>query len=264
MSSLADIPNENKCKQMLYEITHDGLVTCGCGNRIIWKMANNYGWCKACRSKHSPKGSCWLSGTKLSCRKIFLLAFYFIHRQSPGSAISATGLSYTTIKRWYGLFREHLPVEPTNTKLSGIIEVDEAYFGKKRYSNQVIVIGAIERDTRYLKLQIIADTERESLEQFIEDNIQIGSLVVTDCNPGYIELPLLGYEHEFWNHSKGHFAGTNHIEQVWSAMKRYMRKLYGCIPTRDLKLILNEWMIRHGRPNMFNSPEELLRVIVRY
>jgi hypothetical protein len=180
-----------------------------------------------------------------------------------------TGLSYPTIRRWYRRFREHLPPDDVNCKLSGIVEVDEAYFGKKRFNNQVIVLGAIERlpnpttGQRLLKLEIAPNTERESLEPFIGRHIETGSLVVTDCNPSYSEIVLLGFDHEYWNHSKGHYAGTNHIEQNWSAMKRYMRKLYGSIPTKNIQLILSEWMARHNRPELFNSPEGYLRGCVR-
>jgi transposase-like protein len=143
-------------------------------------------------------------------------------------------------------------------------QFSEAYFGKRRYGHQVIVIGAIERfvdpitQTRRLKLRIIPDTEQDSLEKFLEDTVERDSLVMTDCHMGYNDIEWLGYLHETWNHSKGHFAGTNHIEQNWSAMKRYMRKLYGSVPTKEIQLILDEWMARHNQPELFQSPEIFL------
>jgi transposase-like protein len=137
--------------------------------------------------------------------------------------------------------------------------VDEAWFGKKRYGGQTIVIGGIEKDTKRLKLQIIPDTEQDSLEDFLEHNVTRDSLVVTDCGTGYSGIEWLGYTREAWNHSRGHFAGTNYIEQVWSAMKRYLRKLYGCIPTKRLQLILNEWMARHNNRQLFVLPQNYLQ-----
>jgi transposase-like protein len=79
---------------------------------------------------------------------------------------------------------------------------------------------------------------------------------------GYHDIEWLGYGHELWNHSKGYFAGTNHIEQNWSAMKRHMRNLYGNISTKDLPLILKEWEARHNDPELFSSPESFLRGVV--
>jgi transposase-like protein len=270
MSSLADIPSEIKCKQILYEIANAGLVSCVCGQDIAWRTNNDYGWCKVCRRKIRPKAGTWLAGSNLSVQQLLKLLHCFIWRQSPSSVINATNLSYSTIERWYKRFREHLPPDKLDDsgqpiKLSGIVEVDESYFGKRRYGHQTIVVGAIERfpdpitELRRLKLKIITDTEQETLEKFIQNTIEPGSLVVTDCHAGYNDLEFLGWPHETWNHSKGHYAGTNHIEQNWSVMKRYMRKLYGNIPTKDLQLILNEWQARHNQPELFESPEKFLQ-----
>ena len=266
MSSLADIPSESECKQIMHEIRCSGLATCECGEDIIWKDKNDYGWCRLCRVKIRPKAGLLLYSSKLSYRQLFGLVWCWQHKQSPGSTMAALDVSYTTIARWYGRFREHLPID-ASPMLSGVVEVDESYFGKQRYGNQTIVIGAIERlvdpitGVRRLKLRIIPDTEQDSLEMFLEDNVERGSLVVTDCHMGYNGIEWLGYMHESWNHSKGHFAGTNQIEGTWSSMKRHMRKLYGSIPTKDLQLILNEWQSRHNQPELFTTPEDYLKVV---
>jgi len=280
MFSLADIPDENTCRSILQQIvTSQRIDHCACGRLLVWKQHLDYGWCKLCRKKVRPKAKSLFFSSKLTYAQLFGLIGCWQHRHSPGSTATILNLSYPTVHRWYGRFRENLPQDPSSRKLSGVVEVDEAFFGKKRYGGQVIVAGAIERDpnpsaipnadlmvntgcTRRLKLQIIPDTEQDSLEKFLEDNVERGSLVVTDCHNGYHDIEWLGYPHETWNHSKGYFAGTNHIEQVWSAIKRYMRKLYGSIPTSDLQLILNEWEARHNQPELFSSPENYLRRIV--
>ena|GEM_PF-6753586 len=64
-------------------------------------------------------------------------------------------------------FRTHIPPDG-GEMLSGIVAVDEAWFGKRRFGGQKIVIGAIETDTRKLRLQIIPDTEQDSIELFLE------------------------------------------------------------------------------------------------
>jgi hypothetical protein len=258
MSSLANIPSEYRCKQILYKIITDQDTCCVCNGKINWKR--EYGWCKVCRKKIRPKATTWFNDSKLTYRQTFCLISAWQQRQSPGSVKLATGISYTTIQRWYKRFRLQIPHEPNNSKLFGIVEVDEAYFGKRKFGNQTIVIGAIQRNTRELRLKIIPDTEQDSLEIFIADNIERGSLVVTDCHAGYNDIEWLGYGSERWNHSKGNFAGTNHIEQNWSAMKRHMRKLYGNIPTNELQLIMDEWEARHNRPELFESPEQFLGI----
>ena len=66
--------------------------------------------------------------------------------------------------------------------------------------------------------------DRQPLEQFVQDYIVAGSLVVSDKWWAYDELELLGYAHESWNHSKGRFAGTNQGENIWSVTKRHARE----------------------------------------
>ncbi|MBI2592007.1 transposase [Candidatus Saccharibacteria bacterium] len=85
-----------------------------------------------------------------------------------------------------------------------------------------------------------------------------GALVVTDAWWGYEKLEFYGDSHESWNHSLGRYAGTNPVEKVWSALKRYLRKLYGCVPTKYLDVILKEWEARHNFPELLKSPQNYL------
>lgn len=263
MTSLTNIPTERRCKQVVHYLLTNKTTCKVCDGKVSWKRVRDYGWCRTCRKKIRPKAQMWFRGSKLSYRQLFVLLHCWQQRQSPGSARVATGLSYTTVRRWYWRFRWLVPLGKTKQLLSGIVEVDEAWFGKRKFGGQTIVMGAIERDTGRLKLARIPDTEQDSLEGFLEEHVARGSLVVTDAKTGYNGLEFLGFSHESWNHSKGHFAGTNHIEANWSAMKRHLRKLYGCIPTRQLQFVLNEWEARHNWPTLFDAPQIFLRETLR-
>lgn len=259
MTSLADTPGEARCKQLIHELItkQKGCTTCnGC---ISWKR--EYGWCRTCRIKIRPKANTWFRSSKLRYRQIFFMLTAWQARQSPGSVKMATGLSYQTIQRWYARFREHIPPDGGEL-LSGVVAVDESWFGKKRHGGQTIVIGAIEADTRQLRLQIIPDTEQDSLELFLQGWVSRDSHLITDCAAGYNGVEWLGYTREAYNHSQGHFGQSNHIECIWSAMKRHMRKLYGCVPTKYLQSILDEWMARHNQRSLFESPLNYLRATV--
>ena len=259
MSSLA-LPSEARCKQLVYRLLTNQTTCVSCSGKLSWKR--DYGWCRTCRTKVRPKAATWFRGSKLTYRQVFMLLHCWQQRQSPGSVRLATGLSYTTIRRWYWRFREQVPEDDQHAMLSGVVEVDEAWFGKKRFGGQTIVVGGIERDTKRLKLRIVKDVEQDTLEGFLEANVRRSSLVVTDYGAGYNGIEWLGYASERWNHSKGSFAGTNHIESTWSAMKRHLRKLYGCVPTKKLQLFLNEWMARHNSLRLFSSPAAFLAATV--
>ena len=231
---------------------------CSCHMRQNYKQ--KYLWCSGCRRKYSPtahKGS-WLYGMKLSYRQLFMLLWCWQNKMSPGTTRLKAELSYTTVQRWYERFRIHTP--ESIVQLTDLIQADESYFGKqKSVQDQLIVVGAINPVTRQVALRITNSRSQESIESFVQDYVAQGALIVSDKWYAYQELPLLGYSHESWNHSLGHFAGTNQIEGLWSSIKRYLRKLYGCVPTKQLQSILNEWTARLNRPDLFTSPENYLQ-----
>lgn len=116
--------------------------------------------------------------------------------------------------------------------LEAVVKADESYFGKRRSKQaQLVVTGAVEPDTSRKALRITgishAGRAQDVLEQFIQDSVKPGSLVVTDKWWGYDDLPLLGYQHESHNHSKGDYSDTNYAKNIWSVAKRHMRKVYG-------------------------------------
>ena len=115
----------------------------------------------------------------------------------------ALGVSYTTIRRWYGRLRAHLPSDDQSELLVDLTEMDESFFGKQKYNNQRIVIGAIEPKTRKIKLQIITDRETETFEAFTEANIAPGAVVVTNKHPSYNDLSSMDYSRYAFNHSIG-------------------------------------------------------------
>lgn len=255
MTSLTNIPGEARCKQLVYQLLTNKTTCRSCNGKLSWKR--EYGWCRSCRTKVRPKAATWFRGSKLTYRQVFTLLWCFQNRQSPNTARLAVGVSYTTVRRWYWRFRQQLPA--VTLGLSGIVEVDESFFGKQKYGHQTMVIGAIERDTRRLRLQVIPDRAQDTLELFLTSTVARSSLLLTDAHAGYHDLEFYGYSHERCNHSNGHFGPTNQIENMWGVMKRYLRKLYGCVPTKHLQLILNEWMARQNQPSWFASPTNYLK-----
>jgi IS1 family transposase len=181
-------------------------------------------------------------------------------KQTVGATRSLSGLSYYTIRQWFRRFRLALPAD--TTILSGLVEADESAFGRQRFGRQTWVAGAIERGSRRIKLRIVPDRGRETLEQFTLSSIQVGSQVNTDAWGAYNELYLLGYTHDFCNHSIGHFGETNLIENLWSVIKRHLRSLYyGKLTLKDLPLILNEWEIRQNQPELMYNVNNYLRAV---
>lgn len=266
MSKLPDIPGNKKCWLILNRIVFGDNVSCpGCGRSLSEQYKQQYCWCGSCRRKYRAtayQGS-WLYGMKLRPRQLFLLVACWQARKSTETTIAVAKVTYPTVTRWFDRFRSHLPAgQPL---LEGVVKADESYFGKKRSKQpQLVVTGAIEPDTGRQALRITgishAGRSQDVLEQFIQDSVKPGTLVVTDRWWAYDELPLLGYPHESHNHSKGDYTDTNHAENIWSVAKRHMRKLYGGrLLTRRLDNFCQEWMARANHPELFNNPNDYLR-----
>lgn len=255
MNSLANLPTERQCHKQIFKAIY-GVSGCpACAHRLLYR--SNYAWCRVCRKKWSVKAACWLKQSNLSFRSIWLLIWCWQQQKSVGTTVDITGRSYPTVRRWFRRFREHMP--SSSLKLSGIVEVDESFFGKQRFGSQAIVVGAIERDTRRVRLQVIPDRAQGTLELFLSNTVRRGSHITTDAHAGYSDLEFYGYTHERCNHSFGHFGPTNMIENFWGVLKRSLRRLYGRLTLADLPDILKEWEQRQNNPEMFYTVDSYLR-----
>lgn len=261
MNTLPTFASNKKYWLLINRLVFGTDVVCPqCLQALQERYIRRYLWCMVCRRKYRAtawNGS-WLYGMKLTPKQLFVLLWCWQHKKSPDTARLLARVSYTTIERWYRRFREQVPDEAP--LLKGLVQIDESYFGKLRSNQpQTIVVGAIEPHTRRIALRITNSRGQDALERFVQDYVRTGSLVVSDKWWAYQELPLLGYSHESWNHSTGQFAGTNQAEGIWSSMKRYLRKLYGSIPTRHLEAICKEWTARQNSPWLFASPTNFLQ-----
>ena len=261
MNKLPEFFSNKKYWQILNKLVFGGSVSCPiCRARLSENYQNKYLWCRGCRQKYRATAykGCWLYGMKLKPKQLFILLWCWQNRKSPDTARLLAGTSYTSVQRWYQLFRTQLP-SSEQVRLDELVAADESFFGRLRSrQDQEIVVGVISQ-LNQLRLVTVKQRDSETLSAFICETVKEGALVCTDEWRGYSELEFYGYSREAWNHSRGRLAGTNQIERVWSAMKRYLRKLYGCIPTKNLQLILREWEARHNFPRLFTNQTNYLQ-----
>lgn len=255
MNSLATLPRQRQCHIQLFKIVH-GTSTCpDCKGGLLFRRT--YVWCKSCRVKHYVRAITWFRGSNLPLQKLWLILWCWQKQKGVGTTVDIAGVSYPTVRRWFRRFRALVP--KTTLQLSGIVEVDESFFGRKKYGHQAIVVGVIERDTRRVRLQIIPDRAQDSLEGFLSSTVQRGAHITTDAHSGYSDLEFYGWSHERCNHSNGHFGPTNMIENFWGVLKRSLRRLYGKLTLTDLRNILREWEQRQNQPALFYTVDNYLR-----
>ncbi len=122
---------------------------------------------------------------------------------------------------------------------SGIIEVDESYFGAKRVKGKrgrgaygkTIVFGIFKRNG-HVYTEIVPDCSKATIQAVIRGKVSLDSVINSDGWRGYNGLVDVGYEkHLRVDHGKDEFvkgkAHINGIEGFWGYAKVRMTKFRG-------------------------------------
>lgn len=258
MKSLTDLPNEYHCHRNFYKVIWGDLTCCRCGEHGI-KFRKNYEYCPACKCKFSVKSETIFKGSNLPFKKIYSLIWCWQNKIGIGEINKMLELSYPTIERWFRRLRAALA--PSDVVLEDIVEMDGSFFGRLKYGNQQLVAGAINPGSNQLVLEIVHSRDADTVEDFVNAYIKKGSLIRTDGLKSYNSMSLYGYDHEMCDHDNFFFGPTNHIENVWSVIKRALRHIYRDLTfkIKDLNLILREWENRYNNPELFYNVDNYLK-----
>ena len=250
---VTDVPSQAKIQSLLKQATFGHRPYCPrCGTSHIQRSEDRYR-CKRCRRPFSLTSVSWLRGMKISHRQLWLLLQCWQQKVSFGTTMQITGVSAITVRRWFRRFRTHLVYE--SPSLRNFVEVDEAFLGRRRYGNQRIVLGAYERDSGAVILRAVPNREQDTTDRFLLKYVHPGSTVATDSASCYEGIDaFFGYRHDVCNHSQFHFGPTNHIESIWSALKRFIRRTYHHYHRYWLPALLREFEARINAPRTFLSP----------
>ena len=256
-----------------------------CWDYIFWmRWPNGYG-CKKCSSTKY-----WLTKEKIihcsSCgyetavtrgtifhktRKPLLLWFHimwWVVAQKTGA--SANNLkdfmgfgSYETAWVWLHKLRRAM-VRPLRDKLSGEIEVDETFIGGietgegsqgRSAETKVLVVVAVEckgKQIGRVRFQIIEDASSVNLSQFIEENIEESSTIITDGWSGYnflAKTDKFKYEQRvILGSGKQAHELLPHVHMVNSLVKRWINGTHqGNVSPKHLQYYLDEYAFRFNR-----------------
>lgn len=252
-------PSEAKIKAQVRKMVFGKRLRCPhCQSCSVRKIECRF-WCRKCRKKFSLTSVSWLSGMKLSWRKFWVLLRCWQTRQTLPAACQLASVSIPTARRWYRRFQYHIPYEQRQ-RFAGAVEIDETFIGKRKYGSQKIVIGALERETGKIALNIIKNRSQGLTDTFILEHVQKETTVYTDCFSSYQGIDsFFGYEHKTCNHSQYIFGPTNRIEAVWSALKRWIRRSWQQVKAYLLPQFLKEFEARNNETELFQTAETFLR-----
>ncbi len=228
--------------------------------------------CNDCRCQISVTTGTIFHGT----RKPLLLWFHvmwWVAAQKTG--VSASNFkdfmgfgSYETAWAWLHKLRSAM-VRSGREKLTGNVEVDETFIGGKESGikedgkgktgrgsmEKTIVVVATEchgKQIGRVRFECIESATSENLMNFIENNIEHGSTVITDGWSGYASLS----DSENYYHVKKSITGSGlkahellpHVHMIDSLLKRWMIGTHqGRISSKHLEFYLDDFAFRFNR-----------------
>lgn len=249
-----------------------------CGSIKYWEKNNSRYDCRDCGCETTvTSGTIFHKSTKpLS---VWFSAIWWMVAQKNG--VSAKGLqkilgfgSYQTAWTWLHKFRR-LMVLNSRSKLKGTVEVDETLLGGKKSGKRgrgaegkSLIAIAVEikgRKTGRARLAKIPDASSESLNVFIENNIEKASKIITDGWRGYNGLPQLGYIHEIQKRTVEDEDGEEvlpNVHRIASLLKRWLLGTHQSYLNKNkLEYYLDEYVFRYNRRTSKSRGLLFLRLI---
>lgn len=237
-----------------------------CGARKVCITKRRYVKCLKCLKQKSLR--------RLRFEIEVIIAF--VHQRPAYQVAVEYGISYQPIHNIFRTIRELLfyQTELEGKKLSGQIEVDEAYFGGRKKGNigrralsKSVVFGLLERDGR-VYTRVVDNLTAPNLMEIIKKKTRKGSVYFTDQFRSYNSLHQFG-KHLTVNHSKT-FSTKRHnhingIEGFWSYAKHKLYNYRG-VSRVNFPLYLKEMEYRfnHRKENIFESIMKLYFGYVSY
>ena len=247
---------------------HQGLTI----RRGLWR-------CQACRRETSVTAGTIFQDSKLPL-VIWFRAIWQVTSQKNG--ISALGLqrvlglgSYKTAWAMLHKLRRAM-VRPGRQRLSGVVEVDETYWGgeekgvrgRKTLNKALIAVAAEAALGRgkaigRIRLCHIPDATRTTLHGFIGQAIEPGSIVVTDGLQAYRNLKGYTHDRQVQNNQPDDAEYLlPRVHRVISLLKRWMLGTHqGAIAHEHLNDYLDEFTFRFNRRTSASRGKIFYRLI---
>jgi transposase-like protein/Zn ribbon nucleic-acid-binding protein len=260
---------EDDCWNYIYEIRWpNGFVCPKCReHNKYWLTDHKLIHCSYCGHQTSVTGGTIFHGTRKPLLLWFHIMWWVVAQKTGASANNLMDFmgfgSYETAWSWLQKLRRAM-VRPERDRLSGEVEVDETYIGGKEIGKgkqgrgaeaKTLVIVATEcigKQIGRVRFKCIPDSTREYLMQFIKENIEPGSTIITDGWSGYnFLIGYKKYNHEIKAISRSGKEALEllpHVHLVDSLVKRWINGTHqGRISPKYLSYYLDEFAFRFNR-----------------
>lgn len=263
---LSWFPDDDACLDYLEWLRWpDGFRCPRCTARAGWRLGSGRFECAVCGRQTSVTAGTIFHRTRTPLRLWFEAAWQMTSQKHGVSALGvqrSLGLgSYQTA--WAMLHRYRaVMVRPGRERLTGHVEVDEAYVGGvedrvrgRQTETKAIVAIAVEIENPKgfgrIRLAKVADVSAESLLAFIDGAVEPGATVHTDGWQAYLTVGERGYEHErtvMRTQSDPAHVVMPGVHRVASLLQRWLLGTHqGAVTHEHHDAYLNEFTFRFNR-----------------
>jgi transposase-like protein len=264
----------------------DGPECPHCLAKEPYYLATQKRWkCRSCRKQFSVKVGTIFEDSAIPLQKWLPALWMLVNAKNGISSYElskAIGISQKSA--WFVLHRLRLVMKRRDLAFklggddAGPVEVDETFVGGKmknmhktkklklqqirgqqveaNHLNKTIVMGMLDRELRQVRVTVIPNVKRETLQHEVLREIKYGSKVYTDEWVGYDNLHHR-FVHDVVNHMETYVNGIVHtqgIENFWNLFKRTLRGTYVAVEPYHLQRYADEQAFRFNHRSTKENP----------
>ena len=258
--------DEASCRDALREVRWETGYRCpACGSsKTGWLASRGLLQCHVCGRQISDTLLTPLHKSHLPLATWFLATWLVATTPGLSSVALARQLGLGQKTAWRLLDRtRHAMSSALASPLMGVVEVDEAFFGRKEHQSTVEVLAEAHRNGR-VRMGVVEGQTKTILTTFIAERVEPGSTIRTDGWKGYNGLESAGFAHERLVHPSGWVEGgersTPYADEAISAAKRWILSTYNKPPAPER---LDDYLAEFCFRREFRWPEHAFVALLR-
>ncbi|KAI9290766.1 hypothetical protein K502DRAFT_368965 [Neoconidiobolus thromboides FSU 785] len=225
---------------------------------------------KQCNKMFSVLAGSIFENSQLKIGQILQLLACFAFKFKVSETQVQTNISKNVIINWNNKFRKAYVRKfdsLRDKKIGGkdlMVELDRSNFYKDKKSDndkeeeKTFIFAGLCRETKEVCCDTITISDLDALHEFIINNIEPGSIIVTTSWSGFDGIETLGYKHKNFDNSKGFIdienkaIHVNNCKRMWQDLKK---NIPNSVPKENIKDHIKEYIINR----QFNCKDSAAR-----